>query len=78
MKICFDQDEQGQAAAIKCAQVLSPGKAQIMSLPLKDASDMIVAGRVKELSSSVFNAEVWRPDGIVRGDTLWVLSLMHI
>ena len=71
VKICFDQDEQGQAAAIKCAQVLSPGKAQIVSLPLKDASDMIQANRAKELSSGIFNAAVWRPDGIVPGDTLW-------
>ena len=71
VKICFDNDDVGREAAQKCAQVLSPGRAQIISLPLKDASDMVVAGRVKEMSSSVFSAATWRPDGIVPGDTLW-------
>jgi len=71
VRICFDTDDQGRAGAMKCAQILSPGKAQVMTLPLKDPSEMLVAGRVKELSSAVFNAATWRPDGIVPGDTLW-------
>ena len=71
VKICFDNDQPGRDAAQKCAQILSPGRAQIITLPLKDASDMLQAGRVKELTSAVFSAATWRPDGIVPGDTLW-------
>lgn len=71
VKICFDNDEPGREAAQRCAQVLSPGRAQIITLPLNDASDMVQAGRTKELSSAVFSASTWRPDGIVAGDTLW-------
>ena len=71
VKICFDNDQKGREAAQRCAQTLSPGRAEIVELPLKDASDMVQAGRVKELTSAVFNAATWRPDGIVPGDTLW-------
>ena len=71
VKICFDNDSPGREAAQRCAQTLSPGRAQVMTLPLNDASDMLQAGRVKELTSAVFSAATWRPDGIVPGDTLW-------
>ena len=71
VKICFDNDDAGRSAAQKCAQILSPGRAQIVTLPLKDASDMVQAGRIKELTSAIFAAAAWRPDGIVPGDTLW-------
>ena len=43
--IMFDQDEPGRAAAQECALLLSPGKAKIATLPLKDPYDMLVAGR---------------------------------
>lgn len=63
--ILFDQDEVGQAAAREAAAVLPPGKAKIASLPLKDANDMLKAGRVEELVKATWNAVPWRPDGIV-------------
>lgn len=69
--ICFDSDEPGKKAAYECAQILSPGKAAIVHLPLKDPSDMCVAGRGKELISCLWNAETYRPEGIVSGTTLW-------
>ena len=47
----LDNDEHGQAAAVECAQILSPGKAKIATLPLKDASDMLQAGREEELDT---------------------------
>lgn len=72
-EVCFmfDNDEHGEAAARNCAELISPGKATIASLPLKDASDMLVAGRIKELTSSVWNAKSVRPDGLVNGKDLW-------
>ncbi len=71
-KVVFmlDNDEVGQAAAVACAEVLSPGKAYIARLPLKDASDMLVAGRSKELVDAVWGAKVYRPDEVVPGADL--------
>jgi len=69
--IMFDNDEPGQKAAKECAMVLSPGKAKIASLPLKDANEMLVAGRTKDLIDAMWNARMFRPDGIVPGVELW-------
>jgi twinkle protein len=65
--LCFDNDEPGQKAARDCAEMLSPGKARIAHLPLKDANDMLVAGRTKELVSAIWEATPFRPDGIISG-----------
>jgi twinkle protein len=67
----FDNDEHGIEAAKECALLLTPGKAKIGKLPLKDASDMLVAGRVKELIDATWSAKVYRPDGIINGSELW-------
>lgn len=69
--LMFDMDEQGQKAARECADILPPNKAKIARLPLKDANEMLVAGRTRELISSVWDAKVVRPDGIVSGEDLW-------
>ena len=65
---CFDNDEAGTKAAQECAQLLSPGKAQIASLPMKDANEMLLAGKVKELVSCLWLAKVYSPDGIISGN----------
>lgn len=62
--LMFDSDEPGQKAAQECVQLFTPGKARLARLPLKDASDMLVAGRVGELTQSIFDARIWRPDGV--------------
>ena len=62
--LAFDMDEDGRSAVEECAQLLSPGKAKIMTLPLKDASDMHVAGRTSEIVRAVWDAKSYRPDGI--------------
>ena len=67
----FDQDEPGRKAAEECALLLSPGKAKIAQLPLKDANEMLVAGRVKELLDAQWSAKPFRPDGIEAGNELW-------
>lgn len=69
--ICFDMDKPGQEAAQQAAQVLSPGKAYIMELPLKDPNDMLKAGRTEELVNSIWQARPYRPDGIIGGEDLW-------
>jgi twinkle protein len=69
--ICFDQDEAGRQAAKDCAELLTPGKAKIVTLPLKDANDMLVAGRGKELIDALWSAKTYRPDGIVNASETW-------
>ena len=67
----FDNDEAGRQAAQECALLLSPGKARICTFPLKDASDMLQAGRVKEIITCIWEAKQWRPDGLIAGKDLW-------
>lgn len=69
--IMFDNDEDGLKFAPRAAEVIQPGKASIVTLPLKDANEMLKAGRVKELSSSVWQASPYRPDGILNGQEIW-------
>ena len=64
----FDNDKAGKEGAIEAAQLLTPGKAKIAYLPLKDPSDMLKAGRGEEVIQAIWNAKVWRPDGIISID----------
>lgn len=61
----FDMDEPGREAAEACAEVLPPGKAKIARLPLKDANDMLTAGRGAEVIDAIWGAKEFRPDGVV-------------
>ena len=67
----FDNDEPGKKAAADCSLLLSPGKAKIASLPLKDANEMLVAGRTKEVVSAIWDAKTYRPDGVIAGEDMW-------
>lgn len=67
----FDMDEPGREAAQECAQLLSPGKAKVASLPLKDANDCLKAGKGKEVIDAIWGAKTYRPDGIIAGTDLW-------
>ena len=69
--LMFDNDEAGQKAAKECASVLPPNKCKIATLPMKDANDMLVNGRVRELVDAVWEAKTFRPDGIVAGTDIW-------
>jgi twinkle protein len=64
--LMFDMDEPGREAAEAAARVLTPGKAFIAQLPLKDANEMVVEGRSKELVDAAWGAPPYRPDGIIR------------
>lgn len=67
----FDMDDVGRKAAAECAELLKPSQAKIASLPLKDANEMLVAGRVKEIIDAIWGAKTFRPDGILSGADLW-------
>lgn len=69
--IMFDMDEPGQEAAQACAELLSPGKAKIANLPMKDPNEMLLAGRQQDIIKAIWNAKEFRPDGIISGKDLW-------
>ena len=69
--LMFDQDEQGKQGAIECAKLFSPNKAKICSLPLKDANDMLLANKTRELIDCIWSSKSYRPDGIILGADLW-------
>ena len=66
----FDMDDPGQEAAKECALLLSPGKAHIARLPLKDANECLVAGQGQDVISALWGAKEFRPDGVVDVDSL--------
>lgn len=69
--LMFDQDGPGTTAARECAELFTPGKAKIAALPLKDANELLQAGREQEIIQSIWNAKPYRPDGIISGEDLW-------
>ena len=71
--LAFDMDEPGRLAATECAPLLTPGRCKVWNIPLKDANEMLVAGREKELLDALWGAKVFRPDGIVDGSSTWDL-----
>lgn len=68
--LCMDQDEPGQEAALAIAAILSPGKARIMSFDGKDANQLLVEGRERELEKAFWEAKEFRPDGLMTWDEL--------
>jgi twinkle protein len=73
--LAFDNDEAGNAAAKSCIELFEPGKVRVATWPLKDANEMLVAGRGKEVTNILFSAKLMRPDKILRlsdlADRMW-------
>nr|WP_084294788.1 toprim domain-containing protein [Asaia prunellae] len=63
--LMFDMDEPGRKAAAECAQLFTPGRCKIAELPRKDANEMLMANEAKALTTAIYNARTYRPDGIV-------------
>lgn len=68
--LMFDMDEPGQASAHEAAKILPIGKVKIASLPLKDANEMLVAGKVDELVNAVWRAKPYKPETLMDDDVL--------
>ena len=69
--LMFDMDDPGRKAVEDVAPLLRPGKCKVAHLPLKDANDMLKAGRQSELIDAIWRAKTFRPDGIVAGADTW-------
>lgn len=75
--LMFDQDEPGREAATKVAEILPVGKVKIATLPLKDANECLVAGKVDAIVQAMWNAKPYRPDGIVMANDLKQVVMSH-
>ena len=60
--LLFDEDEPGREAVEEVAPMFTMGKVYVGKLPLKDANEMVKAGRSKELIDAVWGARKWSPD----------------
>ena len=73
--ICFDNDAVGKEAALKCAKLVSPGKAFVVNLELKDACEYTSAGKDAEFLTHVTTSSCYTPSGIANAadnfDSLW-------
>ena len=69
--VCFDNDKAGKQAVEDVKDLFSPNKLKIVKLPMKDASDMLQANKIKDFTSSWWDAKVYQPDGIISGKDTW-------
>lgn len=63
--LMFDMDVSGRNAVDDCALVLTPGKCRVATLPMKDPSELLVAGRGDDILTAIAYAKLYRPDGVV-------------
>jgi len=69
--LCLDNDKAGKQAVEDVKDLFSPSKLKIVKLPVKDASDMLQANKIKEFTTAWWEAKVYRPDGIISGKDTW-------
>ena len=69
--LCFDNDKAGKQAVEDVKDLFSPNKLKIVKLPMKDASDMLQANKIKDFTSAWWDAKVYQPDGIISGSDTW-------
>ena len=62
--IMFDMDEAGKAAAKEVSKLFG-SKAKTALLPEKDPNFLLMAGRNKEIIQAIWDAQPYRPDGVV-------------
>ena len=62
--LCGDSDDVGKAAVIEAASKLPEDKVKIVTLSMKDANEMLVAGKHKQFISNYFDAKPLTQDGV--------------
>lgn len=68
--LLFDNDDVGRKAAEEVQSMFPPRYCKIAKLPLKDANEMLKAGRQQELTQAIWNAEAHTPEEICSGTKL--------
>lgn len=76
--LVFDQDEAGNKAQEKCIDLFEPGKVRIAHLPEKDANEMLMLGRERELSDCLSNAQEIKEEDIITLDQISLDDLREL
>jgi twinkle protein len=65
--ICFDNDKIGKETAQKVAQLFTPKKAKVMTLPTgyKDANDMLKENKHAQFVKAFWDAKTYTPSGVI-------------
>jgi len=65
--ICFDNDKAGKEASHKVAQLFTPRKARIMTLPngYKDANEMLKEKKHALFVKSFWDSKIYTPSGVI-------------
>ena len=63
--ICFDNDDAGKQATQSVLPLFPPNKVKAITLPMKDAGDMLKARKIREFVSAWWDAKTFKPDGII-------------
>jgi len=63
--LAFDNDAPGLEAFNSSVLLFEPGKVKKVNFPLKDANEMLKAGREDEVKKCLWNAEIVKPSTIV-------------
>ena len=75
--LCFDNDDAGHKATNESKELFSPNKCKIVTLPRKDAGEMLENRETKAFTSSWWDAKVYAPDGIVPISETWDAILKY-
>lgn len=74
--LCFDNDDAGKDAVKRFLKLYPTAK--VVNLPLKDAHDMLMAGREKELhQAAMFQAKTQLSDKLKRSSDVWDLAMQR-
>lgn len=68
--ICFDNDQPGKKARDEICKLLA-GRVSYMTLPFKDANEMLIKGKGTELKYLAYGPRKYQPDGILNAKDLW-------
>lgn len=69
--LVYDNDSAGIKARKECCKLLA-GKVSYVTLPLKDANEMLLAGRSTDLKWAALTHTIkYQPDGIIDSKELW-------
>lgn len=63
--LCFDDDDAGKKAIESCMQLFDPQTVRVVTFPLKDANDMLMAGREDEIKKCLYNAKMFKPATLI-------------
>jgi len=69
--LMLDSDEPGQKATQAIAKIIGYDKIKIATLSEKDPCDMLIKHGGDSIMKAIFDARVFSPAGIVRGEQIW-------